>query len=163
MTTEAIVAIVSNIIILISILFTFFYQKEKIKSLQTALQSQSSILDAVKTYADIFKIDELRKYVALSEENAKRESDKKIRDFADMMKKDTRNLAVQSGKQVGELIGFSYGLLLKLPPEMRETIVKNGMSDGDHKTSLLTQVRKSSAFYYPPTFSVITELLTGKQ
>ena len=71
--------LISNLIILLAILFVYHWQKNKISALETTINSPGTILNSIKTYFDIFKLDEVKKYTELSVENVKLEYEKEIK------------------------------------------------------------------------------------
>lgn len=47
---------VTNVLVLIGLILIYYFQNEKIKTSNTPIDSQSEVLNSVKTYFDIFKM-----------------------------------------------------------------------------------------------------------
>jgi flagellar motor component MotA len=153
--------ILINVITLITIIVIWFYQREKIKSLQSALSSQKSVLDAVQAYFGIFKIDEVRKFVSLSEENYKREADKKIQEtvapMTEQMNKQREQTLKQlemSGQALAQFFSFSFSLLLRLPPTQRFRLIDENLKEEATAAMMKTFIKDQDKVYLPPETSI---------
>ena len=63
----------------IGYLITFYFQKQKIDSLENRINSQAGILSDMKTYIGIFDIDKIKKTTDWLIEAAEKKADEKIR------------------------------------------------------------------------------------
>ena len=121
--------LIINIIILLGIIFSIFYQKNKIDALKTEVQSSKNIIDEMKSYMDIIKIDELKKYVAVKEETVKLEEQQKRKELLYTAVKSVKEIATKSGQDIADMIRFCIPLIAGVDPEYREDIIKVGIEN----------------------------------
>lgn len=127
--------LVINIIILLGIIFSIYYQKNKIDALKTEVQSSKNIIDEMKSYMDIIKIDEVKKYVAVKEETVKLEEQQKRKELVEEMNEAVKEaLKIQQHNIVSlpdtiDLIFFCGTLIVGVDPEYREDMIKDSIKD----------------------------------
>ncbi len=122
-----ITSFVANLLVLVGIILVYTFQKRQIESLQTSIKGQQDVLSAIKTYFDIFKIDELKKYVALKDENTLLESRKKIQEVTAITEQESKRIqktVKMMEEENSELVSILWGLLFLVPPHMREQRIR---------------------------------------
>lgn len=62
--------IMIDILILLGVGFSIHYQRKKINSLETTINSQNTIIESMKKYVEIIDIDQIKQYVSIKEEMA---------------------------------------------------------------------------------------------
>lgn len=65
MDSNTIITLISNFIILSSIGFVYYFQKERIKNLERNIEGQKDIFNSLKTYHNIFDIAKVEDYVKM--------------------------------------------------------------------------------------------------
>jgi len=106
--------------------------------LGVAFFSQNSILKYIKSYMDIFKIDEVKKYVALKEENIMMKSMNLLNDNDAIMKmvEEANNNSFeqlkeiyinQMGEEHLELVSFAIEVIKAHPKENRKALINRGL------------------------------------
>src|SRR3989339_1842215 len=63
---------------------SIYFQRKKISELKTGIDAQKVVIEALKSYLDLFQIDELKKYVQLNKENSQMETEKKIKEIEEI-------------------------------------------------------------------------------
>lgn len=112
-------------------LIVFVVQSSQIKRTK-------EINESMKSFMDIFKIDEVKKYVELKHEsvlmdvNSMLANDKKLREVAReiVMEKNDEIIEMnkkQFGSDHNELIRFCVGTLLNIPKEERQKFIDDGL------------------------------------
>ena len=132
---------VNAIIMVIGFIIIFFYQKQKIGSLEKQLNSQKDILGNTKAFFDLFNLDKLKGYNEIVEKKIRMEMEYQIevikKQFEEEQKKHKdakdRGLFI-SGEFIKTIVPFLDALLL-LPRDTRTQII-NKMDEGILKTAL---------------------------
>jgi hypothetical protein len=156
---EPIWNLIISIATLIAILLVGYFQRERIKTLETTLSSQKSILDAVKIYFEIFKIDELKKYVSLSEENVKKEARKQIEENAHQMSTQMQKQASQTNESMLDLFNFVYALIVRIPQKARVELVNENLKNSTNKFIIMTYLSHIEDIYLQPPYLTFMDLI----
>lgn len=85
-------------------LLTFFYQKNKIDSLKTQVNSQSGALDSMQKFMNIFQLDEVEKYVEMSKKKTLLEKQEEMKDLENRAKKDKQELEATLKSKAGQTV-----------------------------------------------------------
>lgn len=127
--------------ILIGIGATYWFQRREIKALKTEVQANKDIIEGMKSFMSIFKVDELEKYVAVKEQRVRLETQQEIqkqrREYVIFLNKLLNQLANKFGQDTADLLKFCTALLTFVEPKYREGIIKDGVPNEHTRNSLL--------------------------
>ena len=141
MDINTIITLISNLLIVIGIGFIYFHQRNQMKSLKTEVKANNEIITNMKSYMEIFKIDELKKYVDIKEETGRLEADQKIRkqqkELIDRHSKVLNAIGNKFGQETADILKFCVVLITFVEPEYRENIIKDGIENEMIRNTLL--------------------------
>lgn len=113
-------------------IIVFFIQRSQIKS-------NNDIINSMKSFIEIFKIDEVKRFVRMKEETLKMAMDKFTHEqgveFAKdkegyiekLLNKELKNTANEFQKKYDEVCECTYNLILKLPSEKRIEFINENL------------------------------------
>jgi len=125
------------IISMVGYIFTYWYQLNRIKELEKSREDIKVISDQIKIYADMIKIDEIRKYFELEKSNLRTEYEKEIDILKARYEKNVKELEEEFSQlkkfkahmienvvdSESFFIGY-HNLFKALPEERREELLK---------------------------------------
>jgi|GEM_PF-3475517 len=148
------ISVILDILIVIGIIITFIYQKTKIDSLQISLT-------AVKSYMDIFNLDEVKKYVELKSEKLEIEKQTEIDNITkELTEKHDHEIKERSEKtkltmnfifnRMSKDIQFAAQALIYVPPHKRLDLVNNVYKDenDEQMAKTLTELVEKMDIYW---------------
>lgn len=144
--------IIIDLLILLGIGYSIHYQRKKINSLETTIDSQSTIIESMKKYVEIIDIDQIKKYVSIKEEMATISSEQKVSEILNELKQKERNFKDFSKNQIealGDLVAFSISILTKLPVHLRQPLAKDLIRNETVREIVLSQIRNFKDVYHP--------------
>ncbi len=155
--------IVLNAMIFLAIIIIGCIQGAQIKTLKSSLSAQKSILDAVKIYFEIFKVDEIKKYVALSEESSKLEAKRQIEAITHQMSEQLKKQSVQSNEILIDLYGLIYALLVRIPQKARVQLVNENLKNPGSRAMMTLYLSQTKDIYLPPPNLTLLDLFLSEK
>jgi len=101
----------------IGYIIIFCYQKDKIDSLKTQIESQSGVLSSMQTFMSIFKLEEIERYVEMSRKKFLMEKDDDIKALKEKLEAKTKK---------------NYGFLFNEYLDVSEALIKLSFAFGAH-------------------------------
>ncbi|MDA3779758.1 MAG: hypothetical protein PF487_06020 [Bacteroidales bacterium] len=97
---------------------------------------QNGFIKNMKAYFDVFKVDEVKKYVYMMEETiigksmALLNDNEKVQQMISEVNNDTfedlKNIYIeQMGEEHGELVGFAVNVIMSMPKSKRKDMIEN--------------------------------------
>lgn len=115
--------IANTIVLLIGIVILGWYQKGRIKTLESHLAAQKSILDSLKVYLDIFDPQQLQAWVKIREETIEKQDDVEIQRMRSWME-GLMQERFEAGKWIERETSAATDLMIRLlfhaPPHVRK-------------------------------------------
>jgi hypothetical protein len=115
--------IANTIVLLIGIVILGWYQKGRIKTLESHLSAQKSILDSLKVYLDIFDPHQLQAWVKIREETIEKQDDVEIQRMRSWME-GLMQERFEAGKWIERETSAATDLMIRLlfhaPPHVRK-------------------------------------------
>ena len=99
----------------IGYIIIFRYQKDKIDSLKTQIESQSGVLSSMQTFMSIFKLEEIERYVEMSRKKFLMEKDDDIKALKEKLEAKTKK---------------NYGFLFNEYLDVSEALIKLSFAFG---------------------------------
>lgn len=113
---------------IIGYIFTSWYQSSRIKNLEKSREDIKIISDQIKIYADLIKIDEIKKYLELAQSNLKAEHKEEIKDLKAGYEERIKELKEESEKLVSfrdKMFNINYYRLFEaLTPESKKELLE---------------------------------------
>ena len=136
-----------DISIIILLLLTFYYQKQKIGSLETEIKSQKGILESAETFINLFDLEKLKGYSEIMTEKVKAEKEieiNKIRTNLDEEIEKHENLK-ETVKYISEeffvLLDAFFDAFFKLPSNFQKGVIEH-MGKGTIKPHMEKTLKK---------------------
>ena len=126
----------------IGYIIIFFYQKNKIDSLKTQIESQSGVLSSMQTFMSIFKLEEIERYVEMSRKTFLMEKEDDMKAFKEKLEATTKksyNFLFKEYLDVTRTLfrlSFAFGIY----PYFEKTILE--MESVVAKESLLESIKE---------------------
>jgi Fe-S cluster assembly ATPase SufC len=122
--------IIIIVVYLIGMIFTIKYQKTKIDSLETQVKSQAGIMLKMEQFMNIFKIEQIEKYVEIMEKTYRKEKDEAIKRVEEEWKqKADRGMQLLMNEYL-EVIDFSIKTISANPSNITIERFVNEMKEG---------------------------------
>ena len=158
------VTVVSNAIVLIGIGFISYFQRNQITALKSTIDSQKSILDSLKVFSEIVRVDEFRKYVELTQENSRLEAEKRIREVTESYKanlQQTVNLSQQFvRKRIVAHMSLIVQCLVRIPPKDRVPLIQYSIEDKEIQKEVIDATAGTeNIFYYKRAAGIYSNVI----
>jgi hypothetical protein len=148
----------------IGIWLMYYYQRSKISSLKTTIDSQKAILDSAQQFISIFDIDRVKKYVEMNEDTIKKETELKVREVEKRSKEELNkqvNILQETIQRIAKWYGAAFVILESIRPVERQVVI-NRIDDEDIRNELIKLMKDFKMAYNPPQlFPHFMEALFG--
>ena len=142
-------------ITLVGIIFIWYYKKNKIGSMKQTISDQQIILSALKTFSDVIKIDEIKKYVDLTNQNIRMEAEADKQKFEEELRQQISKVipasldlsqAIKEYKvALVDLIALVFAFSLNIPEKFSERIFESTHIRSEVASNLIATIKKRIA------------------